>query len=389
MRIAVDATPIVNGARAVKRNSHNVIEALLQGDPLNDYTVFYLDWHNQRRQCSSFPTAPSVRECRVAFPGRLLVSSWKHLGMPRAEWLLGKIDILYATDLYFPPSAKAVVLGTVRGIAYHVIPNIVDARETEILQRGLRYTLKHADYLLAVSQKTSEELVERLGIPEDRIFVVSHGIDPSFTPLADRCALGVRLKERFGLGSPYIFYVGVIGHHKNVLGLLQAYATILKRGHTNPLVLAGPPGSAWDDAHAFVANNGLEDHVYFLGSIGQADGELTDLYNGASLFVFPSFYEGWTAPPLEAMACGIPVITSNCSSIPETVGEAAILIDPHDTEDLASKMEQVLSQGACHQDLVNKGLKHVALHTWENAGKKLLRVFQDIHQKGPWLKRGK
>jgi glycosyltransferase involved in cell wall biosynthesis len=128
----------------------------------------------------------------------------------------------------------------------------------------------------------------------------------------------------------------------------------------------------------------MSDRVHFLGYVDQAGNNLIDLYNGADLFVFPSFYEGWTSPPLEAMACGTPVITSNCSSLPETVGNTAIQVDPDNPEKLAHEMERVLSDQSLRNNLITKGMKHAASHTWEKAAAKLLNVFADIQARGPW-----
>ena len=133
-----------------------------------------------------------------------------------------------------------------------------------------------------------------------------------------------------------------------------------------------------------MANENREKYVQFLGLVDQDSDELTDLYNGAALFVFPSFYEGWSTPPLEAMACGTPVITSNCSSLPETVGDAALQIDPNDPEELAYVMEKVISDLDLKDSLIKRGLKHVSSHTWENAANKFVEVFTDMRLRGPW-----
>jgi glycosyltransferase involved in cell wall biosynthesis len=167
------------------------------------------------------------------------------------------------------------------------------------------------------------------------------------------------------------------------MGILSAFRTLSNKT-SHHLVLAGPPDSAWNAAHRFVAEHNMRDRVHFLGYVVQAGNNLIDLYNGADLFVFPSFYEGWTSPPLEAMACGTPVITSNCSSIPETVGDSAIKIDPNNPEELAYEMERVLGNKSLRKELIKRGLNHVAFHTWENAARRLIEVFTDIQSRGPW-----
>jgi len=384
MQITIDATPVAHGTRAIRRHTKNLIEALFRTDCSNDYRILYIDWRKQRSRYISLPASSRVEECIVSIPGRVLQPSWRYLGLPKSEWLVGPSDVFYATNLYFPPALRGLVLGSVHGIAYHVIEDKFTPNEVEPLKQGLAYTLKHADYLLAFSYKTKEELLERLNIPKERIYVVCHGIDSRFTRLLNPRALSVRLEKRFGFTSPYILFVGVIGHHKNIMNLLKAYAILSDQGVELPLVLAGPPGTAWKEAQNWIAQRGFQKKIILLGLVEQDGGELTDLYNGASLFVFPSFYEGWSAPPLEAMACGTPVITSNCSSLPETVGDAAIQTDPNNPEELAHQMSRVLTDQSLRDHLITRGIEHTSTHTWENAARKLIEIFSEIKSRGPW-----
>jgi glycosyltransferase involved in cell wall biosynthesis len=384
MKIAIDATSVAHGRRAIRRCSKNIIETITRIDPTNDYKILYIDWRRQRRRYALLPDNPHVKEFIVPIPERFLKPSWQYLNLPKSEWLIGAFDIFYATDLYFPPSSHGLVLGSVHGIAYYVIQDKLDPREVNLLKKGLAYTLRHADYLLAVSNKTKENLIEHLGIKDDRIYVVSHGVDPHFQRLQDYEALSARLNERLGFSSPYILFVGAIGHHKNIMGILTAYSIMRTNGFDIPLVMAGAPGSAWGTAKRWIIKEGLERSVHLIGPIDQDSGKLTDLYNGACLFVFPSFYEGWTSPPLEDMACGTPVIASNCSSIPETVGDSAIKVDPNNSEELAYEMGRVLSNESLRKELIKKGLSHVASHTWEKSAARLIEVFGDIRARGPW-----
>lgn len=387
MKISIDATPLLHGSRAARRHSKNLIDTLLRLDEANDYTVFYINWRNGKKIFNNSTHGGVIKEHRISIPGQLLVPMWRHFAIPRAEWMMGESDILYATNLYFPPVKRGIVLGTVRGVAYRVIQDKLISTEATELDRGLKFTLRHADYLLAVSFKTREELIERFGVSEDRIFVVPHGVDTRFCQVADRGQLVSRLSEQFKISSPYILYVGVIGHHKNIMGILKAYSLIRERGLSLSLVLAGPPGSAWLEAQEWIAREGLNQDIHLLGPIDQSATDLRDLYNGASLFVFPSFYEGWTAPPVEAMACGVPVVTSNVSSIPETVGDAAIQVDPHNIDELSYQMERVLTDTSLRKELIEKGLTRAASQTWEKTGLKLLQVFQEIQHKGQWKRR--
>lgn len=384
MIIAFDASPVIHGRNAIRRHTNNLIDNIVRLNAAVDYKLLYFDWKLRRDHYVSLPCSHKAKEYTIPVPNRFLKPCWKYLNMPKAEWLIGQFDIFYATDLYFPPSNQGLVLGSIHGIAYHMIEDMIDPKRSAVLKEGLVYTLKHADYLLAVSHKTREDLIERIGVTDERIYVVSHGVDPCFMRLQDRSALSIRLSDKLGFSTPYILFVGVIGHHKNIMGLLRAYSILLKQGYDVPLVLAGPPDSAWEEAKNWIAKEGFKEKAHLIGYVDQDSNELLDLYNGASLFIFPSFYEGWTSPPLEAMACGTPVITSNCSSLPETVGNAAILVDPNNPEKLAFQMERVLCDQFLRNNLITKGIKHAASHTWEKSAAKLLDVCTDICARGPW-----
>ena len=384
MKIAFDATSIVHGTRAICRHSKNFIKTMVNLYPDYEYKVFYMDRKSRYQRYVKLPNDRFVKEYIVSVPGKILIPGWKYLSLPKSEWFIGDFDIFYATDLFFPPSAHGIVLGTVHGLAYYAIEEKLVKKNTVSLKKGLDFTLKNADYLLAVSNKTREELIKFLNVPDERIYVVHHGLDPHFRILNDRTGLYRRLEKRFGIKESYILYVGVIGYHKNILGILKSYEILRDQGVKLPLVLAGPPGSAWQEVQNWKIKKGWENCLITVGLIGQNNGELRDLYNGASLFVFPSFYEGWTAPPLEAMACGIPVVTSNCSSIPETVGEAAIKVDPYNPNELADKIKNVFQNNLLKKSLIDRGLAHVKLHTWEKAVEKMNDVFIDIKHRGPW-----
>jgi len=279
-----------------------------------------------------------------------------------------------------------MILATIHGLAYRIIPGRIPSNSVKSLEKGLLFILEHADYLVAVSETTKNELISEVGVAANRIYVVSHGVDKKFGKIDNPKAVFWRLKKNYNLHRPYILYVGAIGLHKNIMGILAAYQK-LSSNVPYDLVMAGPPDSAWDKAHQFVKRHKLSKRVYFLGHIYEPE-HLIDLYNGADLFVFPSFYEGWTSPPMEAMACGTPVIASNSSSLPETLGGAAVLIDPDDPVELALMMEKVLFDKELQSELIQKGFKHVALHTWEKAAKNLKEIFADIHARGPWKGNG-
>jgi glycosyltransferase involved in cell wall biosynthesis len=381
-KITVDMSPVVHGSRAIRRCTACMVNALIRFENLA-IDLLYFDYKYQRGKYLK-PTQNHVKETVIPIPYRLLVPFWKRYSFPYLETFFRKSDCFYTNEFYFPPSKNAITLATIHGLSYKVIPEKLPAQNVRSLNQGLQFILNHADYLIAVSETTKKELTTYADVNPERIYVVTHGVDKQFRQNANPQQAQKRFANICGLNRPYILYVGAIGMHKNIMAILAAYA-MLSHGLPHHLVLAGPQDSAWDSANRFVAEKNLTERVHFLGHVYDTD-KLVDLYNGADLFVFPSFYEGWTSPPLEAMACGTPVITSNCSSLPETVGKAAIQIDPEDTEELANQIRNVLSHHTLSMDLIKMGLDHVAEHTWEKAAEKLVAVFADVQSRGPWKK---
>jgi len=357
-----------------------VINELLNYTGIN-LNLLYFDY---KHQYEKYLKSKNEHICEriISVPQRFLIPFWKRFSWPHLEALLTECDIFYVNGFYFPPTRRSLVLATIHGLAYEIIPDKIPAKDVKALSNGLSYILKHADYLVAVSETTKNELIQFADVNPKRIYVVTHGVDKQFRHHIDQEEVWYRLKSIYGLTHPYILYVGAIGMHKNIMGILSAYE-LLSREVPHHLVMAGPPENAWDSAKQFIYENDLTSRVHFLGHVYDTD-KLVDLYNGADLFVFPSFYEGWTSPPLESMACGTPVITSNCSSLPETVGKAAIKIDPNDSGSLAKEMITILSDRTLQQQMIAKGFNHVSQHTWDKAAAKMIEIFTNIMKRGAW-----
>jgi glycosyltransferase involved in cell wall biosynthesis len=239
--------------------------------------------------------------------------------------------------------------------------------------------MKRADYYLAVSEQTKQDMINYFDVNPEYVHVVTHGVDPSFIHLRDRETLAARLQSQFRISRPYILFVGAIGHHKNVMGILKAYNRVHAGGQgTHDLFLVGPPDSASMDVRNFISKNSLDNFIHLTGGIPPRCQDMIDLYNGADCFVFPSFYEGWCSPPMEAMACGTPVIASNRSSIPETVGSAALLVNPDDVNDISEKIYSVLHDPELRNNLIQKGFARAKQLQWSDSARKMIEVYRKI-----------
>lgn len=381
-RIAIDATMVLHGERAGRRHTRNLIQHLIRLHPRDEWALLYFDRTGRTPGRLSLPPDRLCRELVSRVPMRLLLPPWRRLGFPAAEDWLGPVDVLYAPDLYFPPARRAPVLCTVRGVAYLAIPQLCEPDKVRVLAEGFAYARRRASHFLAVSESTRRDLLRLTDLPPERVHVVTHGVDPAFRPL-DRAACRELVARKFGVTRPFLLYVGVVGRHKNILGLLQALADASSTRPGIHLVLAGPFEPEIERARAFVARAGLQDLVHFLGSVGQQDETLVELYNAALALVHPTFYEGWCATPLEAMACGTPVVASDIPSVREVVEDAAVLVPPDDVAAWAAALVRIGGDDAWRAEMAERGWKHVGQHTWERAALRLRRVLTLVQDAGP------
>ena len=377
-RIGIDASIMLHGERAGLRHTRNLLDPLLRLHPEDDWALLYFDRRGTTPGRVPLPAA-GARERVSRLPVRLLLTPWRMLGWPPVERWLGRIDVLYAPDLHFPPARRAPILCTIRGVAYLAIPHLCESDTVSALVRAFTYARRRAQHFLAVSESTRQDLLRYTDVPAERIHVVTHGVDPAFRPM-DRGPCRAFVEKRFGLSRPFALYVGVIGRHKNIMGLLEAMAAATPKVPGLDLVLAGPFEPEIDRARAFVARCGLEDRVHFIGPVGQEDDTLTRLYNAALALVHPSFYEGWCATPLEAMACGTPVVASDIPPVREVVQEAGALVPPQDVEAWKNQLVRIAEDEAWRADLAEKGLRHVRQHTWERAARRLRHVLTLVQE---------
>lgn len=381
MKIVLDTIPIIHSNGADRRTTYNLYRALLQDDLENEYSFLCIDRKKREKRYSGLLEEKPVAVFKVPLPVRTLAWAWSNLNWPKLENLASAADLYHVAGIMAPPTQKAKVLVTIRGIVAEVIPELIQMDKVRSLKKVLRQAMEKADYYLSVSEATKQDMVTFLGINPDAIFVCPHGVDPIFRILPDRKTLFKILKTRFRVVNRYILYVGAIGHHKNIKGILKAYCILRKMGlKSHDLLLVGPPDSAWHYSKSFIDRHNLRHHVHLLGYLQQETDDLTYLYNGADCFVFPSYYEGWCSPPMEAMACGTPVIASNRSSIPETVGDAASLIDPDEPEEISGQIQLVLQNHDLRNQLIEKGLRRTSQLNWKDSALRLIDIYKTIER---------
>lgn len=376
MRIGIDYTAALRQGAGVGRFVRNLVAALIVRDHDNTYTLFY-PRQDRRGPPLTLPTAANVAGRPLLLSERALNAVWYKLGLPiPIEAFGGHADLYHFLDFVVPPIRHGSVVLTIHDLSFLLVPECAEAGLRAHLERVVPIAVREADFITADSENTRNELTTLLDVAPDRIAVVYGGVDANFRPVTDEVQLeAARLK--YGLFFPFILYVGTIEPRKNLGRLLRAY-TSLRVNHRarHRLVVAGGLGWLYQDVLREIDELAAEHEVVFLGRVPEVD--LPVLYSLADLFVFPSLYEGFGLPPLEAMACGRPVLCSNTSSLPEVVGDAGVLVSPFDVDGLADAMAELLGDPDQRAALGRRGIERAREFTWDKSAERLLDVYRRV-----------
>ena len=306
---------------------------------------------------------------------------WTHL---RLSWEMAHRppDLLFVPAHVLPIVHPHRSVVTVHDLGYLYYPEAHRPLDRLYLDLSTRYNARAATHLIADSSATKRDLIERYGIEPGKITVVYPGYDNTvFQPARDEEAIEA-VKARYGIAGDYALFVGTLQPRKNLIRLIEAFSNLQYPISNIQLVIAGKKGWLYWEIFRRVKELGLEGSALFPGYIAADD--LPALLSGASLFVFPSLYEGFGLPVLEAMACGTPVVCSNISSLPEVAGDAALLVDPLDVEELAAAMERVLGDESLRAELIERGFEQVSKFSWERCARQTLdvleRVCHELHE---------
>lgn len=290
----------------------------------------------------------------------------------------------YRLDLVHDPNGIAPFLGpsggarrivTIHDAFAYVHPETHNRLDNWRYRWHLPLAACRVDRVITVSACSRHDLIKHLRLAPERIRVTPEGVDPVFAPVPDGPARRAVL-ERYGIALPYLLYIGGLNARKNITGLLEAYARARPHIPGVTLVIGGKRQWQTDAIDATLSRLDLEYHVHFTGYV--ADDDLPALYSAAEVFVFPSLYEGFGLPPLEAMACGTPVVTSNVSALPEVVGDAAMTVDPRDIDGLAAAITRTLGDTAFRAYLRQRGRERAARYTWARAAHETLAVYGQV-----------
>ncbi len=384
LRIGIDVTAAITQGGGIGRFTRELVKAVVTSCPESSFQLFSARPRGAPAAADPLPTADNVNYRPAILGERWLYRLWYRLRLPLpVQWVTGPLDLFHSPDFVLPPVAGGIpTLLTIHDLSFVHYPETFPAALVSYLNSVVPWSIGRATHLLADSESTREDLINTWQVPAEKITVLYGGVEPTFSPVtggAERRAI----LAKYAIGDvPYILSVGTVQPRKNYRMLIRAFKGVTtKRPHN--LVIAGGNGWLYEKILGEADRQGVADRVQFVGFVDDSD--LPALYTGAALFVLPSLYEGFGLPILEAMGCGVPVITSDASSLPELArtaegAEAAVQLSPHDESAWTEAIDQLLSNPDRCGDLVANGFKQSSRFSWTETAHQLRALYQRMAQ---------
>jgi glycosyltransferase involved in cell wall biosynthesis len=350
--------------------SENLIRALLAIDPQNKYTVLTDD-------LSRFADLGHADLILLNLPTRYLLPWWEYIHVP-LTLRKRRLDLVHHTKGVLPPFIHSKSVVTLHDISPFVCPETFSAYHRFYLQRNITRAVQKADSIITDSESAKRDILQFFKISEKKIRVIYISVSEHFKPIKDPDFLN-SVRKRYGLPEKMILYVGTLQPRKNVDILIRAYHQLRKEKKSeHQLVIVGRVGWMVQGLKTLVHELGEETNIIFTGAV--RDEEVPAFYNLSDVLVYPSSYEGFGLPILEAMASGIPVISCKISSIPEVAGDAGLLVPPRDVTSLADAIRTVLSDGSLRSSLIQKGFNQVKKFSWHRCANETLKHYSEVYQ---------
>jgi glycosyltransferase involved in cell wall biosynthesis len=369
MRIALDAIPLAAAKTGVGHYTDALAGGLARVHPDHQYDLlspfeFDLDYNGDRPKNLN----------RQFIPVRSIFRKWWLVGLPSLLRIY-HVDVFHGTNYCVPLFAPCPTVVTIHDLSLYTQSHTHEKTNVSRGKRRMPIMARRARLIIAPSEWTRREIVEQLGIRPEKIRVVYEAAREGMKPMPPHLCQSAL--DKYQIRRPYLLYVGTIEPRKNLLTLIRAYDELLRTTTRRPqLALCGGRGWLCDEVFKLVEDLKLQDQIRFTGYVDDAD--LPALYSAAEAFVYPSFYEGFGLPPLEAMACAAPVITSDVSSLPEVVGKAGLTHAPNDSRALTEAMAKLLGDETAREHFRREGLKQAAKFSWERAARETQSIYNEV-----------
>jgi glycosyltransferase involved in cell wall biosynthesis len=367
MQIGVDARLMYHQPAGISRYTWHLLNAMADLEAPHDFTIF-----QHRNHRPPLIQQQNFSRATLFAPVHSRIEQY----MLPVELMRYALNLLHSPDFIPPLHSPIPTVITVHDLAFLHWPHFV-TKDSAAYYGQIDRAVAHARHIIVPSEHTRGDLIAQLGVPADKVSVIYEAADPSFTPLPE-AETRRAMMEKFGVPDQYVFFVGTIEPRKNLNGLLQAFRILTDRYNVDDvgLVVAGSKGWLYEETLETIETLDLTRRTHLLGRV--SDEDLHKLYVGARCHIHPAYYEGFGLPPLEAMACGTPTIVSNVSSLPEVVSDAALLVDPHDWEEIAVSLHRLLTDDDLHGELRRMGIQRSKCFSWTQAAEQTLAVYDAV-----------
>lgn len=371
MHIAIDAHSVGTRLGGNETYATNLIEALAEVDSFNRYTLYVTKREAVERFGNRWPNV----DVRLTLPHTPLVRIPLTLSV---ELRRRPVDILHV-QYTSPPFTPCPVVNTIHDLSFEHLPETFKRRSWRQMRLTIRRSAQSAAHIITDSEYSRNDILTTYRLPPDRVTATPLAASSRFRPVGDSTELE-RVRTKYGITGDYILTVGSIQPRKNMPRLIRAYARLCREAKLESipkLIVAGKRAWLFDDTLDAAENSAVRDQILFVGYVPEED--LPALYTAAKCFVYPSYFEGFGIPTLEAMRCGTPTITSNRTCFPEIIGDAGLMVDPFDERAIQEGMVRVLGDEKLRRELSEKGTKRASRFDWKETAQQTLKVYDRVH----------
>jgi len=382
-KIGIDIRCLVDGKRTgVEEYTLGLLEHVFAMDQRNEYVLFINSFHEPKSDLSQFEQYKNVKIKKFRIPNKLLNLSFWYFGWPYVDKMLGGVDVFFMPNINFIGLSKNTkLLLTVHDLSFENCP------ETFSLKRRIWHSFinpkklcQRADKIIAISDSTRQDIISKFRVRPERVVRIYNGVSDAFSVIDRNDTRLLKVKDKQHLPFSFVLFLGTIEPRKNVVALVRAFDKLKDKNHPEiakyKLVIAGAKGWKTDEIFSQMRGAKHTNDIIYTNRISDEDKPV--VYNLASAFVYPSLFEGFGFPPLEAMKCGVPVIASNNSSLPEVVGDAGIMIDSEKPDEILKALEDVLLDRKLSQSLSERGPQRACMFSWRSSAREFLDAIRTL-----------